>query len=172
MGDQNRAATVSERELSAPVESRAAKTLREILDSGRPLVYIHSAEEQRVARVLGELGLPVWTWTLTEGLRCEDGETEEGEEGTRDPRRALDFIVEHGLEGIFHLKDFHEPLRDSPEIRRRLRDVYESCLDQRKFVVVNSPVRFIPQELERSMLYLELRPPDLVELAAFLREET
>jgi len=155
--------------VSAPAESRAAKTIREILDSGRPLLYIHSAEEQRVARVLRELGLPVWTWTLTEGLSCEDAEAEKG---TRDPRRALDFIVEHGLEGIFHLKDFHEPLRESPEIRRRLRDVYESCLDQRKFVVVNSPVRFIPQELERSMLYLELRPPDLVELAAFLREET
>ena len=70
---------------------------------------------------------------------------------------------------IFHLKDFHEPLRESPEIRRRLRDVYESCLDQRKFVVITSPVRFIPEELERSIMFLELRPPDVVELVEFLR---
>jgi AAA+ superfamily predicted ATPase len=155
--------------VSAPAESRAAKTIRDILDSGRPLMYIRSAEEQRVARVLRELGLPVWTWTLTEGLRRDGAE---GEQGTQDPRLALDFIVAHREAGVFHLKDFHEPLRESPEIRRRLRDVYESCLDRRKFVVVNSPVRFIPEELERSILYLELRPPDLVELAAFLREET
>ena len=33
------------------VESRAAKTVREIFESGRPLTYIRSSEEQRVARV-------------------------------------------------------------------------------------------------------------------------
>ena len=72
---------------------------------------------------------------------------------------------------IFHLKDFHEPLRESPEIRRRLRDVYQSCFDRRKFVVITSPVRYVPEELERSVMFLELRPPDLVELVDFLREE-
>ena len=77
----------------------------------------------------------------------------------------------HPAPAIFHLKDFHEPLRDSPEIRRRLRDVYESCRDQRKFVVITSPVEFIPEELERSMIFLELRPPDLVELVEFLRRD-
>ena len=50
---------------------------------------------------------------------------------------------------IFHLKDFHEPMRDAPEIRRRLRDLYESCFDRGKFVVISSPVKFIPEELER-----------------------
>ena len=73
---------------------------------------------------------------------------------------------------IFHLKDFHEPLRESPETRRRLRDIYESCLDQKKFVVISSPVRFIPEEIERSIIYIELRPPDLVELVDLLREES
>jgi len=116
--------------------------------------------------------LPVWTWTLTEGLR-RDGEAPEP--GTQSPRGALDFIsgFGSGQQGgaIFHLKDFHEPLRESPEIRRRLRDVYETGLDQRKFVVISSPVRFIPEELERSVIFIELRPPDVVELVAFLREE-
>ncbi len=83
----------------------------------------------------------------------------------------LDFIIAHQGAGIFHLKDFHEPLRDSAEIRRRLRDVYESCLDRRKFVVITSPVRFVPEEVERSILFLELRTPDVIELAEFLREE-
>src|SRR5262249_45709430 len=72
---------------------------------------------------------------------------------------------------IFHLKDFHEPLRESAEIRRRLRDIYEQCLDRGKFVVITSPVRFVPEEIERSMIFLELRPPDLIELVDFLREE-
>jgi SpoVK/Ycf46/Vps4 family AAA+-type ATPase len=99
-----------------------------------------------------------------------DGQAAEA--GTHDPRAALDFIAAHPQAAIFHLMDFHEPLRESAEIRRRLRDIYESCRGRRKFVVITSPVRAIPEELERSLLFLELRPPDLVELVAFLREES
>jgi SpoVK/Ycf46/Vps4 family AAA+-type ATPase len=156
---------------AAHAEGRAAKMLREIFESGRPLTYVHSSEEQRVANVLREVSetlfasgpTPVWTWSLTEGM---------GEAGTETARGVLDFIVAHRGAGIFHLKDFHEPLRESPEIRRRLRDVYQECVDHKKFVVITSPVRFIPDELERSMILVELRPPDQVELLQLLREET
>jgi SpoVK/Ycf46/Vps4 family AAA+-type ATPase len=159
------------------VRSRAAKTIAEIFQSGRPLTYIRSAEEQRVARILSEVAtasngkeaLQVWTWTLTEGLRANNCA---GELGTEDPRQALDFIATYTGAAIFHLKDFHDPLRDSSAVRRRLRDIYESCRDQRKFVVLSSAVRFIPEELDRSVVFVELRPPDLVELTEFLREET
>jgi len=156
------------------VETRAAKTIREIFESGRPLTYIRTSEEQRVARVLNEVAgtlgsLHVWTWSLTDGMHRE-GETSVAP-GTETPRGVLDFIISHQGSAIFHLKDFHEPLRDSPEIRRRLRDVYQSCLDQHKFVVITSPVRFVPEEVERSILFLELRTPDVIELAEFLREE-
>ncbi len=146
-------------------ESRAAKTIREIFASGRPLTYVRSAEEQRVSRVLREVSAridaPIWTWSMTEATA-----------GTESPRAALDHIIAHQGSGIFHLKDFHEALRESPEIRRRLRDVYEHLLDQGKFVVISSPVRYIPEELERSIMFLELRPPDLIELVEFLKEET
>ncbi len=158
-------------------ESRAAATIREIFQSGRPLTYVRTAEEQRVARVLVEVAagweasgpMPVWTWTLTEGLRRNE---EAVMAGTETPRGVLDFIIASEARGIFHLKDFHEPLRDSAETRRRLRDLYESCLDRRKFVVITSAVRYIPEELDRNILFLELRPPDLVELVEFLRDET
>ncbi len=132
-------------------------------------------EEHRVARVLREVAaseaapLPVWTWTLTAGLCREDGAAEPG---TEDARHALDFIASHSGDAIFHLKDFHDPLRDSAAVRRRLRDIYESSRNRRRFVVISSAVRFIPEELDRSIVFLELRPPDLVELTEFLREET
>ena len=150
--------------------------IREIFESGRPLTYIRSSEEQRVGKLLLEVGrrlpgsrpIPVWEWSLTEGMH-QDGETPQA--GTQPPRAALDFIVSHKDAAIFHLKDFHEPLRESSEIRRRLRDVYQSCAGHRKFIVLSSPVRFIPEEVERSVIFVELRPPDVVELADFLREE-
>ncbi len=165
---------IEDRITTAAAESRAAKMLREAFESGRPLTYIRSAEEQRVARVLAEVSqrstapTPVWTWSLTEGMRREN---ESAETGALAPRAALDFIARHPSGGIFHLKDFHEPLRESAEIRRRLRDLYDACLDQGKFVVITSAVRFIPEEVERSLLYLELRPPDVIELADFLGDE-
>ena len=58
-------------------ESRAARLIRESFQSGRPLTYVHSPEEQRVARVLDEVSrggldsqpIPLWTWSITEGMR-------------------------------------------------------------------------------------------------------
>jgi len=158
-------------------ESRAARMVREVFESGRPLTFIRTPEEQRVAKVLREVAqgslaatrLPVWKWSLTEGMQRDD---QEAEPGTLAPRAALDFIAAYRGPAIFHLKDFHEPLRESSEIRRRLRDVYEGCLDRQKFVVITSPVHFIPEELERSVMFLELRPPDAIELVDFLRAES
>src|SRR5579864_281450 len=160
-------ATMSKNSNPHPPESRAAKMVREVFESGRPITYVRSSEEQRVGRVLHEVArgmgdsVPVWTWSLTESPQT----------GTETPRGALDHIIAAKGPAIFHLKDFHEPLRDSPEIRRRLRDVYASCIDRKKFVVISSPVRFMPEEVERNVMFLELRPPDQIELVEFLREE-
>ncbi len=98
-----------------PPESRAAKVIREIFESGRPLTYVRSTEEQRVATILREVAsrlaaptpVTVWTWSLTKGLH-KDGET--AEPGSESPRVALDFIDAYQDAAIFHLKDFHEPL--------------------------------------------------------------
>ena len=154
-------------------ESRAARMVREAFESGRPLTYIHSTEEQRIAKVLTELGhgrfagTPVFTWTLTDGMRSRDVIAAPADT----PRAALDFIIHHPGPAIFHLKDFHEPLRDSADIRRRFRDVYDACFDKRKYVVITSPVRFLPEGIERTVLFIDLRPPDALELLAFVREE-
>lgn len=159
---------------SGLIESRAAQTIWEVFQSGRPLTYIRTIEEQRVGALLRDIGsglfaapVPVWTWSLTEGLRCVGP----AEPGTQSPRKALDFIAAHTGKAIFHLEDFHEPLRESAEIRRRLRDVNELCLDAGKFVVITSPVKYLPEEIERSVMFIELRPPDRVELAQVLYED-
>ena len=136
---------------------------------GRPLIYVRSTEEGRVTDLLREAGrqlrpsapLPVWTWSLTEGLSREDG-TEAATADVLDPREALDFIAAHTEPAIFHLKDFHEPLRDSAGVRRRLRDLYRICLDKQKFIVITSPLRSIPEEVERSFVVIDLPPPDLL----------
>ncbi len=157
-------------------QSRSFQTLRDALESSRPLIYIHSAEETRIERLLRAVAqscfqppLPVFEWTLTAGLRDERGT--EVHEGSTSPRRALDFIADYPHGAIFHLKDFHEVVRDDPAIRRRLRDLYELCFDKRKFIVLTAAVRYIPDELARAILLLELGLPDAEELQALLRAE-
>ena len=58
---------------AAKQESRAARMLREVYESGRPITFIRTTEEHRIERVLLEGTLPVWTWTLTEGFRNVPG---------------------------------------------------------------------------------------------------
>jgi SpoVK/Ycf46/Vps4 family AAA+-type ATPase len=161
---------------TSAIESRSARSLRDIFESGRPVTFIRSSEEERTGRLLREVSqrlavgpsLPVWTWSITRGLGL-DGVP--AQPGTAAPRAALDFIAAHPHPAIFHLQDFHEPLRDSVEVRRQLRDLIQSCRDQQKFIVITSAVRAIPAELERSITFIELRPPDIHELTAFVRDE-
>jgi SpoVK/Ycf46/Vps4 family AAA+-type ATPase len=174
--------------MEIPVHSRAATTLLDIFQSGRPLVYVRSAEEDRVSDLLRSVGrqldaatpLPVWTWSLTQGLlsseqAAQDGNDNRDKAAARrccDPREVLDFIALQNNPGIFHLKDFHESLRDSAGVRRRLRDLYQLCLDRQKFIVITAPLRVIPEEIEQSLVFVDLLPPDFTELVEFLRAET
>lgn len=153
---------------NSPAGSRAAQAIREVFESGRPVAYIRTSEEQRVASLLRSLGQTVFTWSLTEGFTGNAGAHEPG---TQDPRKALDFVIAFRNPAIFHLKDLHEPLRDHAEVRRRLRDVHDACLDRGKFVVITAPAGDLPAELGRSVAVLELRPPDTAELAGFVRGE-
>ncbi len=155
-------------------ESRSFQVLKEVFQGGRPLVYVSSPEEGRVRELLLETaqrlfpdGMPVWSWSLTLGLVAPEGGIGE----KLNPQSVLDFIASHGKPGIFQLKDFDAFMADSPEIRRRLRDLYEICLDSGKFVIVTSPLRIIPEELSRQFAVVELQAPDIEELSDFLRKE-
>src|SRR5262249_43999810 len=120
-------------------QSRAVRILRDVIESGRPLAYIPSPQEPPApalrrgapAKVF-KPAAPLFIWSLTEGMR-KDGS---GQAKMLAPRAALDFVAAHDGPGIFLLLDFHEALRDQPEIRRRLRDLYEVGVAAKKLVVI------------------------------------
>jgi ATP-dependent 26S proteasome regulatory subunit len=161
--------------MSSPVPSRSLAAIQDLIDAGRPLIYIQCAEEDRaiglisrIARERSDGPADLFLWSVTEGLQQNGKRTKNPSDG---PRGALDFIVDHDKPGIFVLKDFHEFIRDSIEIRRRLRDLYYQCLDTGKFAVICSPVKCIPEEINREVAFTELPRPDLEELADLLTAE-
>ena len=156
-------------------ESRAFRAFREVFQAGRPLVFVRTPEEGRVRSLLRDAAerlfpvrVPVRSWSLTLGLQPPDGGTGE----KLDPLEVLEYIASHREPGIFQLKDYHRFMGERAEIQRRLRDLYELCLDSGKFVVVTSPLRAIPEELSRQFALIELDTPDIEELLEFLRAET
>ncbi|MFO1413747.1 MAG: AAA family ATPase [Burkholderiales bacterium] len=156
------------------VQGRAEKALRDLFASGHPLFYLMSGDEERIAALLRRVAqpavgkpLPVWTWSVTEGWREGAGQPD----GTADPRAALDFVAQHATPGVFHLKDFHEAMRDSATVRRRVRDLFALCKERGQVVVVSAPVRAVPEELASSILYLELGVPDFAEMRAYLLQQ-
>ena len=155
-------------------ESRAYRALKEMFQGGRPLIFVCTPEEGRVRVLLEEIanrlfpgGVPVWSWSLTLGLLPPDG----GAARNLDAAAVLDFVASHSEPGIFQLKDFHQFMSTDIGIRRRLRDLYERCLDSGKFVVITSPLRAIPEELNRQIALVELNTPDIEELMKFLHAE-
>lgn len=156
--------------------SRAFTSLQDFFRGGRPLIYICSSEEERVyqllrdaARALFPAEVPVWSWASTTGLAGPPG-TRHGD-SKLGPREVLDFIATHPDRGIFQLLDFHDFMRDDTHIRRRLRDLYSRCMDSGKFIVITSPVRFMPDDLRSQLALFELQPPDFEELRVFLETE-
>jgi SpoVK/Ycf46/Vps4 family AAA+-type ATPase len=155
--------------------NRAEIAFGEIITSGRPLAYIRSAEEGRVTGLLREVArgalatpLPFWIWSATEGMRRDDAD---GAGEPLGPRAALDFVFAHDGPALFQFRDLHEAIRDEPEIRRRLRDLYERCVDRQKFVFISSAVKFIPDEIAHDMFFVELALADQLELIDFVRQE-
>src|SRR5262245_20902722 len=155
---------------------RALKELGELVDAGRPIIYIKTAEEQRTAlllrqaaEILFDPAPPIFSWTSTEGLVTADGSTPVA--AADGPRAALDFVIRHQGPGIFLLQDFHDPLMHSSEVVRRLRDVYSSSIDTGKYTIISSPIVHLPEELTRDVVLIELPLPDFDELKEFVRRE-
>jgi hypothetical protein len=161
--------------MSDRAPARPWGALDEAFAAGRPLSYVRTADERRVVDLLRaaaagafQAPVPLWVWSATEGMR-RDGT--DGPAELLGAREALDFVARHEGPGLFLLKDFHESIHQSAEIRRRLRDLHEGCFDRGKYVVMLSPVKELPDDLASNVVFIDLPVPGLDELVAFARRE-
>ena len=138
---------------SSVPESSSSRQLRWLLTSGHPLLYIISAEELRVGRLLRQASRAFFSETCAAvDMEPYGGHPMRRRRAWRQghDRPACGARLHRELRGPGDIPPEGLPRADArrrPTIRRRLRDVYELCLDRGKFVVISSPVRFIPDEL-------------------------
>ena len=88
---------------------------------------------------------------------------------TREPAQALANMEAMTVEAVFILKDFHRHM-DDPVVVRRLRDVGQKFLANRRTVVITSPEIAVPLELTKLVDYFDLPLPDRDRLHELVRE--
>ena len=140
--------------------------IREAIDSRYPVIYIQSAEEERVVGWLEHLAvahygrMPVHNWTCTRGF---DGEFATGKD-CRDPVSAIQAIVDDSSPGFYVMKDL-SPFLDRPQVARALRDAYFALSAQRyRVLVILSPELVIPPILEKNIRLIQLESAGIDEI--------
>ncbi len=139
--------------------------LRLLLNSHYPLIAAETAEEERfeelLARLAGELGVPLFVWSVIAGL-CRYG-APGAIYGTDDPEHVLaNIALMHG-DGIYLLKDFPRYLQQD-KVLRRLRDLAASFRGARRSIVLSAPSLDLPPEIEADVVRFHLGLPDAATL--------
>jgi hypothetical protein len=149
-----------------PVDN--ADDLRVLLASRYPLVVAETSDEERLLAVVraaaSEIGVPVWTWSSTRGLR-RDGEGVQV--GTHDVKVAFGFVDGVTIPSVFVFADVHHALGDHTAARR-LKELAGE-MEEGQTVVLAVPRADLPAELNGIALRWTLRPPTRAELEELVR---
>ncbi len=130
------------------------KDLRLILQSKTPIVVIETRDESRVIDMfknnsfsnLGEEYLPLFRWTITDGLQRLDIDLEPQLHNSQ-PDDVLKHIRAVSKSGIYVLLDFHPYLEDPVNVRL-LKDICIRFNETARHIVLISHQLKLPQELE------------------------
>lgn len=141
-----------------------------ILKSHIPILVIETREEQRAVNLIRSLqfrlGLPVYKWTVTEGLQRIDLDYEPQRHNAK-PGEVLGNIKAGAQAGIYLLLDFH-PYLDEPMHVRLLKDIALAYEVTHQTIVLISHDISIPPELKNFSARVELNLPDEVALKSIV----
>lgn len=133
-----------------------------VLKSHIPVVVIETREEQRAVNMIKalqfRLSLPIYQWTVTEGLQRIDLDYEPQRHNAK-PSEVLGNIKAGANQGIYILLDFH-PYLDDPLHVRLLKDIALSYALTHQTIVLISHEISIPPELKNFSAVVELDLPN------------
>lgn len=128
------------------------------------LIVIESFDEARVqglvGRVAKKLRVPLYRWTLTEGLTPSGGAPLYD---SREPLKALGNVAELARGGLYLLKDMAAHLED-PTVARKVKDLIDRKTTNPPTLVVLAPKVDLPDLLVKHAARLDLSMPSDKEL--------
>ncbi|MCP5108479.1 MAG: AAA family ATPase [bacterium] len=132
---------------------------------GQPLIQIISFEEKRVESHLKTLAEQlkrpnILYWDINNGLVKDNQIIQD----TKDPLKALSYVLKANLPGFFIFKDMGSYIKESPELVRKLRDVYRKFKNTKSTVFLLSPDEYFPDAIKKEIDALHFELPVYEEL--------
>ncbi len=152
---------------------RTDDDLRALLTGRVPIVVLETRDEERALALVRAAArspwgdLPVFRWTVTEGLRRTDVASGPPQRFNTEPADVLQHIRTTDLAGVYVLVDFHPYLGD-PLIVRLLKDIAHGHASVARTVVLVSHAVDVPPELEHLVARVQVAVPDRAERAAIV----
>ncbi len=144
-----------------------------VLRSRVPVVILETHEERRAVdlfkRLAVPLNMPVFMWTITEGLRRMDLDFGP-QAGTIEPGAVLRHIKASGMDGVYLLLDFHPYLEDPVNVRL-FKEIAQASLQGSLTLALITPAITLPPELHKLAARFELSLPDGDKLRRIVEEE-
>jgi hypothetical protein len=135
-------------------------TITNFVRASYPILWVQTAEEARAEKeILGvaqAVKRNLVVWSSTEGfLKLGSNEKEEIE----DPIEALQYAKKGENKTIYVFRDLHM-FFNTAQVLRLLRDIARDFKQGGKTLIIISPLRDIPPELERDITLIEFKLPD------------
>jgi len=144
--------------------------LKTLVLSFHPVIVIETGEEDRLAELLNQvaaqLGIPVFDWSLTQGLIRLPGDR--AIHGTADPLGVIRHMADLTVDAIFHLKDFAPHLTNAA-VARRFREVSQQFTRNHSAIVLSGGTVELPKDLEADAVHFDLPLPTAEELRAAIQ---
>jgi SpoVK/Ycf46/Vps4 family AAA+-type ATPase len=135
-----------------------------------PFVYVVSFEERKILddlkAVCERRKTSLLKWDPADFFQTLTGNETPPE--ARDALAALEAIEALQGRAVVLLPDFHHSWNDQPRIIRKLRNLAHALKYTHKTLVVTSPARRLPEELEDDAALLDYPPPDVPDLKKIL----
>src|SRR5436190_20226558 len=130
-----------------PHKRSSKAEIEDLIKARYSLIWISSAEEQRVEEQLRKLcverEMRLEVWPITEGFKTiANGQ---GTRDVKDPMKAVDHVLRSEGRALFVLRDFH-PFLKEPAVVRRLRDAATELRKTKQSLVLLTAIPQIPPE--------------------------
>jgi SpoVK/Ycf46/Vps4 family AAA+-type ATPase len=150
--------------------NKSLKKIQNTMSVGQPIIQIVSFEEERVEKYLKQLANKVLKtdnvacWDSSNGIIINDKRVE----NTSDPLLGLNYVSRISEPGIFIFKDLNEYIRDSKQVLRKIRNIYQDFRNTGRFLILLSPDIYFHEMLKKEVEIIEYELPDFSELQSLL----